>query len=473
MEYNDLHYLDDYASYYARTYKTYGRFCRRLHFFSNKFRNDDLYGAIVKGGKLADALTAEGSYLGFVVARPLPGAVLGRTVLQAPNADGESVKYTAVLKKTSVGFFGLSLTVKNALPFQEQDTNVAACATIALWSAFNKTSAMFGTQSPHPTAITVSGNKVRTASRVFPSDGLTTSQMCQAVVDAGLEPEVYPVNKSTPLLTILYSYVSMGLPVILIVYVKKDTLHAVTVTGFSLKDLPLQDGERHASDISFVGHRIDRIFVHDDGIGPFEPLEVRKANDAERNEVLGTKHGSPIAFSSLWMVGNQKLTMFPSSIIVPAHPKMRVRFEPVEAAVRYLTEILKNNKITEFKGYLQEMRGDDTILGFEWAPRYVRLNSYKKELRTRALHGGFMDTDETRFLLESQPRFLWCISLLIGGHERMEILFDATDCRGSSLVRAVTWPDPLFKKRFRTVLRAERSKIDDALGTTFVKPFLT
>src|SRR5947209_3799559 len=77
-DYTDGAYLDDYAHYYVKSFADYKRRCRRLHFFSGAFTTEELQARLL-GTDPEKGLQEH--YLGFIVARPLPRAIIGRTVL--------------------------------------------------------------------------------------------------------------------------------------------------------------------------------------------------------------------------------------------------------------------------------------------------------------------------------------------------------------------------------------------------------
>src|SRR5437773_1098595 len=78
-EYTDGDYLEDFASYYVRCFATYARRCKRLHFFSTTLSDETIRGFVRGGLPKDDDSRIQESYLGFVVARPLPSAIVGRT----------------------------------------------------------------------------------------------------------------------------------------------------------------------------------------------------------------------------------------------------------------------------------------------------------------------------------------------------------------------------------------------------------
>jgi hypothetical protein len=289
-DYTDGDYLDDFAAYYVKCFPHYRRRCKRVHFFSTRISDEQFRKLVL--GSIPDDKREEltESYLGFVVARPLPEAIIGRTVLKTYPDDGGRRNYKCT-RQYSVNLFGLALTVES-LPFQEQDTVLAACATVSLWSSFQKTAELFGTPGPRPAAITESANQFVRKSRAFPSRGLIVEQICNAVRSVGLEPEVIPVSGAIPLASLMRAYLQSGLPVILGVQVDGIGLHAMTVAGYSIK------GTRHLKEevrapfdaIPMTGLRIDEFLAHDDQIGPFARIRVGAATAKDPHSL------SPIEF---------------------------------------------------------------------------------------------------------------------------------------------------------------------------------
>ena len=118
----------------------------RLHFFRDKLDSKVIAEAVNKDRKAIDQL--QSSYLGFIVVKPLPSTVIGRTCLVTyGNKDRE--RNFPTVQNYPVHILGIELNV-SSLPFQEQDTDVAACATSALWSVFNSTGRIFQHSIPSP-----------------------------------------------------------------------------------------------------------------------------------------------------------------------------------------------------------------------------------------------------------------------------------------------------------------------------------
>jgi hypothetical protein len=100
-DYTDRDYLDDFAAYYVRCFQSYERRCKRVHFFSTII-NEVIIKNIIRNESSDGELC--NSYLGFVVARPLPDAIIGRTVLKTYESDGGRRNFTSVLSSTLSNF---------------------------------------------------------------------------------------------------------------------------------------------------------------------------------------------------------------------------------------------------------------------------------------------------------------------------------------------------------------------------------
>ncbi len=289
-EYVDGDYLDDYASFYAKCFEKYPKTCKRLHFFATDTTESQFHDFISNKADPETVRVFLEAYLGFVVARPLPRAIIGRTVLKTyPSASGR--RNYPCTKTYKANLFGLELGVES-LAYQEQDRALAACATVALWPCFQRDRDLFQSLAPTPAAITRSANRVLEDARPFPSHGLKVEQICNAIAAVGLEPEVIEVKPGTPLVSLLYGYLKLGAPVLLVVRIAGSGRHALTLTGFSLNPGPVLSSEGSAPSISvpLVGRRIDEFYAHDDQVGPFSRLKV----------IPPTTPGESVRFTGGW-----------------------------------------------------------------------------------------------------------------------------------------------------------------------------
>lgn len=429
-DYTDRDYLDDFAHYYVRSFKPYERRCRRLHFFSKAFDAEKFLSWIVSTKPSPEL---QESYLGFVVVRPLPEAIIGRTALATypPEKENGRRNYPVTLPYAA-NLFGTPLEI-SSLAFQEQDTVLAACATVALWSAFQQCARHFGTIAPSPAEITGAATTTDVRSRTLPSKGLTLSQMSRAVQAVGLEPEVYSCKSSLPLSSLIYAYVAAHLPVILVVDVNGQG-HAIAVAGYSIlktRHLPREDMVPASPAIRRIGLRIDELYGHDDQVGPFARMKVSE------HVVDPDADDSAIEFTGSWLEDDNvtPITLVPRHVIVPVYHKIRVTFLDVQQWLASFNR-LAAQVIANFEP-------------FEWDLRLITANDFKGEMRTAA-----PEAERERILVQAYPRFLWRATLQTPERPAVELIFDATDMARSYPFHDALFYDAELGKGVGTIVRA-------------------
>lgn len=452
-EYVDHDYLDDFSQFYAKCFEPYGRFCKRLHFFSNTI-DEPQFQRILKGeiAELEEA-SFKDSYLGFTVARPLPDAVIGRTELKTYPPDGGRRHYTTT-RKYHANLFGIDLGIES-LAFQEQDKAMAACATVALWSCFHKAAELFQTTSPTPAEITRAANHLVNQARPVPSHGLELHQMCTAIRHVGLEPEVVQVTPSLPLCSLIYAHLRFGNPVLLGVDIEKHGLHAVALTGYSLlpsRHSPTEVPPKPGS-IPMVGLRINEFYAHDDQSGPFSRLKV-----------ISSPHESNyIAFhADRYVDGKTNLQMWPQVVVIPIYNKIRLGFSSIHAITSKIAAIFEH--VVSVSGLFSS--------DLEWDLHIVSSNAFKKKLRANPAN---MPGDELiNALTKGHPRFAWRILLKHQGNRVIELLADTTAMEKSEPVYDLTWRDTQWKDGVRALFtnNSLRPRIEEILGPKIVKLFL-
>ena len=152
--------------------------------------------------------------MGFVVVKPLPETIIGRTCLVTYGSDKNRRHFEAV-RDYEANLFGITLKIKS-LAYQEQDTVVAACATSALWSVFNSTGRLFQHQIMSPVEISeVACANLPFESRFFPNPGLSPAQMAQAIRSIGLEPYLITAQNQAVLKSAVYAYLKCKIPMLL------------------------------------------------------------------------------------------------------------------------------------------------------------------------------------------------------------------------------------------------------------------
>lgn len=277
--YIDRDFLEDFAAYYVRCFPKYDKECTRIHFFRESFTSEE-FAACLAGEKPTFAQdTLQPSYLGFIVVKPLPQTVIGRTCLTTYPDNGH--RHFQPTRQFYAHLFGIRLSIARTLPFQEQDTIVAACATSALWTVFQSTARHFLHQVLTPIEITKAATHLLPAeTRVLPNRGLSTHMMAHAIKSVGLEPLLVGVSEKYLLQSAIYSYVRAGIPLILGAELVDDHggkagfslgKHALAVVGYSLAGDSVPLG---GTSLRLRASRMDKIYAHDDQVGPFARMEL-------------------------------------------------------------------------------------------------------------------------------------------------------------------------------------------------------
>lgn len=270
--YVDRHYLDDFGTYYSRSWRVPAARCARLHFWREldahalelAFRSAYTAKNAAKRRAVIDALQAR--YLGFVVRRPLKNAHIGRTVLTTYPKEGPR-QYT-VLRPYQVHIGGLALTIRG-LAYQQQDRGSAVCASVALWSALQKVAHVAGHRTPTPSQITRASGSPFAASH-----GLDDREMAVALAALGYAADYLDAGGDSTLFRAkVGACLRSQLPVILSI-VGPTGAHAVTLTGYH--------EPREAKLVRVVGDRtvsmrsgaLEVVYAHDDNLGSHAHYEL-------------------------------------------------------------------------------------------------------------------------------------------------------------------------------------------------------
>lgn len=429
-EYLDRHFIHDFCGHYGSCFYDYPKKCIRLHFFTREFSEEQFKSLITSDEATSYDL---GDYIGFIVLRPIPGAILSNVSLKADVNAPDSFLIT---KERSVHLCGLDLYV-DTIPFQEQDHAISACATAALWMALQ---AVPGTQphnvpSPHKLTenahkIMVEGVKSHEVSR-----GLTVAQMSGAIKEENLNPLTCVPLSTSYSKALIKAYLNMDVPVMLGIelYFRSDKaaknvssrrlgFHSVTALGYEL-GAPIKpfDSPDMASkekgvinDLFLEASSISKLFCHDDQIGPYATM----AFSDEYCIGLDTEWGRMFSYGPV----DAKII----SVLVPCNPKVRIRFSKIYEIVKALN--------ADFSGHFSLFGGETS-----WDIRLENVCNVKRQLRS-----AFSLDESTRFdlLSMSMPRYLWVVDQYYRVNNRKDVitsfLFDATDIENSNfLIRII------------------------------------
>lgn len=410
--YIDHDFLEDFAAYYVRCFENYKRTTTRLHFFNTEFTEEQFRSVLIDSKSELNSHRLQESYLGFVVIKPLPQTLIGRTCLKTYPEDNSRREYP-ILRRYPANLFGISLEI-DSLAYQEQDTVVAACATSALWSCFQGTGKLFQHAIPSPVEITkvatrqVPENLPANNARAFPNDGLTATQMALAIRDVGLEPYIVGTNNFYILNCNLYAYIRCKIPLILafrLSSVGKDGkqepmgAHAVTITGFSLGRTNPKPLEK--SGFLLRALRIDKIYAHDDQIGPF----------AKMTECFSSRE----YLETSWQIGcENRIEALPWFLLLPLYHKIRIPFEVIHDAIHEVDAAIEKLR--------EKIKPEPTRQ--EWDIYLTTVSDFKNDVfnSMRSILGK--NTENT--LTANLPKFLWRVTVWRDSQRQLELLFDAT-----------------------------------------------
>jgi hypothetical protein len=461
-------YLEDYASYYAQCFAPYDRYCKRVHFFGKRFLKAELLAAL---SEKESALWE--SYLGYIVVRPIP-APLGATLLRPYPPGQKEARVYPVKRSYRVNVLGRELSVETLI-WQQQDYNVSVCATTALWMAFHKTAFMFQTPLPSPYRITESaGNVFTTEGRAFPNQGLDTYQILKSIESVGLvaelrnqfkEPLYLTAGKKTQQLreikAFIYAYLRLGLPVLVSVDFGSAS-HLVVVTGYrkpepdyafseSLESIATEE-DAAESEVSEDSHHtedglatvestearyiarysdgITRLYVHDDGVGPYS----RFGFDEERGLVIT---GWPDDDED---DGKERAHLF--ELIAPLSADIRISHEQIYTQVTKFYDL--------FDHFKPAYATPEDTAPVVW-DIYLHYSSIHKQEILDSTAGTVIQRQRvaTRLL----PKYVWIARALFRGQPLVEFIFDATDLHTGFYCLLTTTYEPL-----RSVLEADFSR---------------
>ena len=374
-KYIDKGHMIDYQKFYSRSFEDYGRITKRIHFFSEDFPTIKFKKSLENN----DVSYLQDSYLGFVIIRPIEGRdgnpLIGRTLLKTYPDEENGEKRAFIRRDYNASLFGIPLSVKT-LPYQAQDQGVAACATIALWTALHPLGNIFGTPRHSPVEITEISTSFPSPSRQFPSTGLTWIQMINYIRSTGLDVEVVGIKsgiKQDIIPSAVKAYIEADLPLIASLILKKDDnivgRHAVVISGYG------SDGKGE----------VNELYVHDDQIGPYSRVKPDGSFKFWKNE---------------WSVkGKVEL----EQLAIPIYPKIRLIFANIYPFFQAMKE--RTNSF-----------GPDFGVGLY----LISIQEYKGQLLNKSIE------NKEEILTMPLSRFLWIMRTYYKNQPLWDSVYDST-----------------------------------------------
>lgn len=353
--YIDRDYIDDHSYFYSKNLSDPVNYCSRAFFFSSTAADTrravrELTENAHLGTEKFVSLCREFSdraFLGFCTIKPLPGAPVGRTVLRhlpEMSDSGEYVREFGGCREYKVHVSGIPLFIPG-LAFQQQDIGVSACATVAIWSALQKTTDGEHISRATPAVITRNATQYNLPfGRATPAEGLSTDQMCHAIRQCGKTPYLVRLDGYRRSIAYIYATIRSGHAAIIIMRNSETTkFHAAPITGVKLDYSRNGHVGHHRYERAW--HYLSALYLHDDRLGPYV-----------RADYLSVSAKSILGFSRTSKSDDyqQKLTIAceedgvpaeewePTHLLVPVHGKIRLLFADLLAIHEHLEQDVAN-----------------------------------------------------------------------------------------------------------------------------------
>lgn len=454
--YTDGDYLADYANYYSRCHEEIPRKTDRLHFFECHVTAAQFESILLSGDPEQTKQLSE-NYLGFTVLKPLPETIVGRTCLatyvEETNSDGH-LRHYPIQRTYELSCYGLPLKV-SSVAFQEQDAEVAACSTTAIWYVLHASPKRI-TESEIPSpyditskAMTVAFNagNVKNGSphRRFPTPGLDLRQIAEylrwgrydsfvvGVAPAGEGDEGWiPGGEARLTNDLVLAYLPSKTPLLMVgtLSTRRSSgepltthgLHAITILGYSL-DPDRGNSRRYENQVvHWTFERVVNLYIHDDGVGPFAKYTWTRKSQSKTGAKNLTE--SPWCLKNHLEHGETEERQFdPAYVVVPIRDKVRLNHVGI---MEYIELICNWIYLTPSPG----MTSDDfaRLKAGEWSIKLIEVNDLKRKILTTSTLEG----ERKIWCKASLPKYLWCVTYSISAPDRSryipdwEILFDAT-----------------------------------------------
>lgn len=424
--YVDKIYRDSYYYYYSAKHFNFDRNCKRVTLFSMCFENQ---------GKTFHDYSKEDlqeHFLGSIVIRPIPGHIVGRTLLNPDCFFDRNLTGYIRLARFEMTVLGKELSV-DAFPYSMQDGETTSCAETSLLNLLEYYCQSYPEyRSFLPSDITkiVSNHLYE---RVLPTKGLTFDMISRVLCEAGFNPVVYSTKNMDAFILkrMICNYIESGIPLIIGVDIPsvKAQSHAMVMIGhvlssataFQCKTLTLnKTGENFY--VYDTTDSIDTFIVMDDNAAPYQVMKMRIEYEDKKKDRL--------------MIGKYKI----NTVIVPLYKRMIL--EAVNAFDVFMNvlsnEPLRMNSITELyreENLINEYPSEFKSLGTDGNPFVVRMYmaSSKTFSRFRDQQFFFEKRTRTQYIYNTVPfpKFVWVCEIstqqLYEDHKIIgEMIVDAT-----------------------------------------------
>jgi len=431
--YFDRDYLSEFEAFYATSSAGYPNICRRVHYFGERVTRAIFAKAV--GGDTRSKTLVESSYLGHVIVRPIPGAPIGRTVLKLyPDEKGVAGGTPRIMepaRQYEAHVAGLTLKV-SGIAWEQQDSAVGSCATVALWSMLHSSAFDDHHAIPTTAAITSMAHwSAPTGHRIFPDSRLQLSQILEVIKGHGLAPVIITGEETDQTFsrqrfcTLVASFIRSGYPVLVNGWLEEGQnqreAHTVCIVGFRSPAAPAVKAGEHA----LADQNLNVVYVHDDNLGPNARFRIDDSTDT-----VSLVPESPQPRNGNWPTSNPTRTyheIIPTEIVVAVHQELRT--DPLElqrAAESYARwlPIALDHEIKQQKGA--------STTGMVVGSRFMRLRQYvERELASTLRDRDLSVLSKTRLTLwegvAPMSLHIGLVRVSLGTEPMMDILFDTSD----------------------------------------------
>lgn len=379
--YFDRDFLDEFSAFYCLSAKGYPNVCKRLHFFSDENATRDNFLKAV-GDSEQEAELFRASYLGFTVIRPITDSPFGRTVLKwYPDGDLNTPRVINPSRLYHCHVAGIQLSVLG-LAWQQQDSGVAACATIGIWtmlhsSAFNDRNAI-----PTTSMITEAAHSSALVGRPpYPSHFLQLTQIQHAIIQLGFVPAVTSGNKPGQFFekerfaSTCAAYIRSGYPLI-IGAIHADGVpvgHAVCAVGFREVSLA---GKAQSNQVCIQDEDVEYIYIHDDNIGPnvrfkIESREYTAADQSTQQRCVLVME-TPDYLLANGEASLDNTVLIPHTVIGAVHRDLKIT---TDSFFRHGIELTTSIK-SALDSYLENVGLADSVASLVFSTRFIMLKDY-------------------------------------------------------------------------------------------------
>ncbi|MFN2431062.1 MAG: hypothetical protein ABR574_13670, partial [Cryomorphaceae bacterium] len=267
--YVDKVYRNSYYQYYASKNNGAYRDCIRLSFLKKEISAETLRGKDA-------AVTLQEVYLGYMIVRPTPTSIVGRSAI-SPLAKGNDLSICLAPMTSTMA--GVKLGV-NAFPHSSQDSETLSCAETTIWSLMEYYSTKYPDYRPVLPADIIEVLAASTSERQLPSAGLSIPQIAFALKKFGFGPRIYTAAADPEnFQAIVSTYIESGIPLIAALSSKDNSIrHANLIVGrkifttehleklesTNVSDLEIDNELREKDFKYFDFHQIRRSYIFND-----------------------------------------------------------------------------------------------------------------------------------------------------------------------------------------------------------------